>query len=802
MLKNYFTIAWRNITRHRVHTAINVTGLALGMTCCLFIFLWVQDEKSIDNFYSDGQDLYTAYQAVTADGKTRGSYTTPTRYTDHIIFALEGIKEAVPEIKQQAFYQTGYQLPWGHAESFRVGEKMLKLEGSRASEDFFTTLHMPLLAGDAATALRDVNCIVLSRKMAEQFFGSPAAAMGKSIRYENRLDFAVTGVFDNLPAASSLKYQFLISWKTQEKGQLEYSSNEFRTFFRLSPGASVSLTEDKINGVLQTRLQRQPGVSVRVGLQRYGDQYLHSIFVNGRPRDGRIEYVRIFSGVAIFILIIACINFMNLATARSVKRAKEIGLRKVIGSTRGRLIGQFLGEALVFSFLAMALSILFLFFLLPAFNQFTGKAITSPLIHPTFWISTLVLAVITGLVAGSYPALYLSSLQPIRIIKGTMRFSQTAIWFRKGLTVFQFTLSILLIIATIVITRQTNYVQNAHLGYDRENLIYVRIEGNLTKINNYLSFKAQASGMPGIAMVDRSSEAPHAMDFVVADDIHWEGQQKNQSVGFKPASVGFDFIKLMNLKIAEGRDFSRLNALDSSDAFMVNEEAVREMGMKDPIGKWVSAWKKKGHIIAVLKDYHTHSLHEPIKPIMLDVKEYEDFGVIMIRTQPGKTKEALASLATVYKEVNPEYAFAYQFVDEEYKKLYSSELIISQLSVLFATLAILISCLGLLGLVMFAAEQRVKEIGIRKVLGASLAQIITLFSKDFLKLILIAFLIAAPLAWYFLHQWLQDFAYKIALSWWIFALAGGASVLIALLTMSYQAIKAALASPTKSLRAE
>jgi len=802
MLKNYFKIAWRNITRHRVHTAINVTGLALGMTCCLFILLWVQDEKSIDNFYPDGQNLYTAYQAVTADGKTRGSYTTPTRYTDHVIISLEGIKEAVPEIKQQAFYQTGYELPWGHAESFRVGEKMLKLEGSRASEDFFTTLHMPLLAGDAATALRDVNSIVLSRKMAEQFFGSPAAAIGKTIRYENRLDFAITGVFDNLPAASSLKYQFLISWKTQERGQLEYASNNFRTFFRLSPGADVKVTEDKINRVLQTRLQRQPGVSVWVGLQRYSDQYLHSIFVNGRPGDGRIEYVRLFSGVAIFILIIACINFMNLATARSVKRAKEIGLRKVIGSTRGRLIGQFLGEALVFSFLAMALSILFLFILLPAFNQFTGKAITSPLIHPSFWFSTLVLAVITGLAAGSYPALYLSSLQPIRIIKGTMHFSQTAVWFRKGLTVFQFTLSILLIIATIVITRQTNYVQNAHLGYDRENLIYVRIEGNLTKINNYLSFKNQASGMPGIAMVDRSSEAPHAMDFVVADDIHWEGQQKNQSVGFKPASVGFDFIKLMNLKIAEGRDFSRLNALDSSDAFMVNEEAVREMGMKDPIGKWVSAWKKKGHIIAVLKDYHTHSLHEPIKPIMIDVKEYEDFGVIMIRTQPGKTKEALASLATLYRDINPDYAFAYQFVDEEYKKLYSSELIISQLSVLFATLAILISCLGLLGLVMFAAEQRIKEIGIRKVLGASLTQIITLFSKDFLKLILIAFLIAAPLAWYFLHQWLQDFAYKIALSWWIFALAGGASVLIALLTMSYQAVKAALANPTKSLRAE
>jgi cell division protein FtsX len=493
---------------------------------------------------------------------------------------------------------------------------------------------------------------------------------------------------------------------------------------------------------------------------------------------------------------------MNLATARSVKRAKEIGLRKVVGSTRGRLIGQFLGEALLFSFLSMILSVILLAILLPAFNHFTGKQIPSPLTQLSFWTSLTGLMFLTGLVAGSYPALYLSSLQPIRVIKGVIRFTQSAIWFRKSLTVFQFVLSILLIIATIVITRQTNYVQNTHLGYDRENLIYIRIEGDLIKRNNYLLFKEEASKMPGIAMVDRSTEAPHAMDFVVADDINWEGKPKNASVGFKPASVGYDFVKLMNLKIAEGRDFSRLNATDSADAFMVNEEAVRQMGLKDPLGKWVSAWKKRGHIIAVLKDYHTQSLHEPIKPIMLDIKEYEDFGVIMVRTQPDKTKEALASLAKVYKDVNPNYPFAFQFVDEEYKKLYNSELIISQLSVLFATLAILISCLGLLGLVIFASEQRVKEIGIRKVLGASLSQIITLFSKDFLQLVLLAFLIAAPLAWYFLHQWLQDFAYKISLSWWIFALAGGISVLIALLTMSYQAVKSAMANPVKSLRAE
>jgi hypothetical protein len=370
------------------------------------------------------------------------------------------------------------------------------------------------------------------------------------------------------------------------------------------------------------------------------------------------------------------------------------------------------------------------------------------------------------------------------------------------LTVFQFVLSIILLIATLVISRQTNYVQNTHLGYDRENLIYMRIEGSLMTKNNYLLFKEQALKMPGIVMVDRSTEAPHAMNFVVADDIKWQGKEKNASVGFKPASVGFDFLRIMKLKIAYGRDFSPAVVTDSTDAFMVNEEAVKQMGMKNPIGKWVSAWQKKGHIIAVLKNYHTQSLHEPIKPVIIDVKEGEYFGVILIRTEAGKTKEALTSLAKIYKDLNPNYPFAYQFVDQEYKELYSSELIITQLSMVFAVVAIMISCLGLLGLVMFSAEQRVKEFGVRKVLGASLPQLTTLFASDFLQLIGIAFLIAAPLGWYAMVKWLQGFAYRIDLSWWIFALAGLISLFIAIATLSYEAVKTAMANPVKSLRAE
>lgn len=340
------------------------------------------------------------------------------------------------------------------------------------------------------------------------------------------------------------------------------------------------------------------------------------------------------------------------------------------------------------------------------------------------------------------------------------------------------------------------------MGFDRENLVYVRVEGHLSAKNNYLLFKDRVSELPGVAMVDRSTEAPHHMGFSVADAIDWEGKEKNAAVYFSPASVGMDFVKLMNLKIVAGRDFSKSMATDSTDAFMVNEEAIRQMGMKNPIGKWISAWQKKGHIIGVLKDYHTQSLHEKIRPLVIDVKENEYFGVILIRTKPGKTREALAGIGAVYKEINPDYPFSYQFLDQEFDKLYRSEQVIAKLSNLLAPLAILISSLGLLGLALFSAEQRIKEIGIRKVLGASITGLVTLLSRDFLKLVVIAIGIASPVGWYVMNKWLEGFAYKINIEWWVFALAAILVMTIAVFTVSFQSIKAALMNPVRSLRSE
>ncbi|HEY9045304.1 MAG TPA: FtsX-like permease family protein, partial [Ohtaekwangia sp.] len=721
---------------------------------------------------------------------------------------------AAPEVKYINFYATGYELPWGHPETFQVDEKIYKLEGSRATPDFFKMFNYPVIAGDGATALNDLSSIAISRKMAEMFFDTPEQAIGKSIRYENRLDFVVTAVFENVPAISSWKFDFLLNWQSHMT-RLEWASGQILTTIQLDENADVKDVEKKINRYVQSQLSKDEPFKIVLGLQPFNDMYLRANFENGKPAGGRIEYVEIFTGVAVFILLIACINFMNLSTARSVKRAKEVGVRKVVGSSRAGLVGQFFGESIVLSFFALILSLLLVHAALPAFNTFTGKQIASPVTNPSYWSILVGLMLITGLVAGSYPAIFLSSLKPVRILKGVIRFTQSVLWFRKSLAVFQFVISIVLLIVTIVISRQTNYIQYSHLGYDRENLVYIRIEGDLSKQTNYEAFKDQAEKMPGITLVDRSSEAPHAMGFVVDEDegfietsnmdddaIKWEGKERGVSVGFNPVSVGFDFLKIMNLKVAEGRGFDRAVATDSADAFMVNEEAVKQMGLKDPIGKWVSAWNKKGHIIGILKDYHTNSLREPIRPLIVDVKEYEYFGVIMVRTEAGKTKEALASLEKVYKGINPNYPFAYQFLDQEYDKLYRNEQVITKLSNGFAILAIIISCLGLLGLVMFSAEQRTKEFGIRKVLGANVSNIVTLLSQDFLKLVLVSFCIAAPLAGYAMYKWLQSFAFRIDLSWWIFLAAGGVALLIALLTICVQAIQSAIANPVKSLRSE
>ncbi|HEX4851150.1 MAG TPA: FtsX-like permease family protein, partial [Puia sp.] len=577
------------------------------------------------------------------------------------------------------------------------------------------------------------------------------------------------------------------------------------TFVQLEDGADPAKVRSKIKDFITPYLATAnygSGNHVELGLQKYTDMYLNSTFKNGLPEGGRIEYVRLFTIIAVFILLIACINFMNLATARSVKRAKEVGIRKTIGAIRRKLIVQFIGEAMLFTFFAVLISLAFVFTSLPYFNNFTNKQIQFPFLSFSFWLDILALLCITGFVAGSYPAMFLSSLNPVKVLKGSLRFSSNALLFRKGLVVIQFVVSIALIIGTIVVSQQVNFVQTTNLGYDKENLVYIPFQGDLG--NRYETFKQQLLILPGVTAVDISAQAPSDIDAHVYD-LEWQGKDPNtRIVGFHNG-VGYDYAQTVGLQLINGRFFSRAFPSDTSHThpnLVINETLAKILGFKNPIGQHMQFFGSIGTIIGVVKDYHFKSLHESIQPLVLYEGEGLNHGYALIKIEAGRTQQVIAGIEQIYKQLEANYPFRYYFADDEYRKLYSSEIAVRKLSDGFSFFAIFISSLGLLGLSIFTAEQRRKEIGVRKVIGASVTGIITMLSTDIVKLVLIATVIASPLSWFALNIWLQGFAYRINISWWIFVIAGIAALLIALLTISWQAIKAALANPVMSLRTE
>jgi putative ABC transport system permease protein len=489
---------------------------------------------------------------------------------------------------------------------------------------------------------------------------------------------------------------------------------------------------------------------------------------------------------------------MNLTTARSLRRAREIGVRKVMGAGRGLLIRQFIGEAILLTFLAVIPALILVSLALPAFNQLTGKQIILPYAQAAFWGGILGITLVTGIFSGSYPAFFLSAFNPIKVLKGMSKAGSGSVWFRKGLVVFQFVLSIVLIVSTILISRQIKFVQTADIGYDRENLLYIPIEGDLgSKLD---VFTAEAGRLPGVGGISQLTEDPTEMSNGILS-LGWEGKDPNDHIRFIHDAVGPGFMKLMKLKMAAGKDFFSDFSSDSM-AIIVNETAVAKMGYKDPVGKPIFFGKARGHIVGVVKDFHFRSMHDAIQPLVLMQGKSDWFSTILIRTQPGKTKEALSGLEQLCKKLNPKFPFSYKFSDQEYAKLYKSDEVTGRLSVIFAVLAIFISCLGLLGLSIFTAGQRAKEVGIRKVLGAGMASLFGLLSLEFLALVGMAFLIAAPLAWWAMHQWLDQFAYRTDIPLWVFGLSGVLALFIALLTVCFQAIKTAGSNPVDSLRAE
>jgi hypothetical protein len=724
---------------------------------------------------------------TTSNGETKGATSTQG------LLAQE-LKRRIPQIEAA----TGYS--WTMPVNFSVGTKIIQEQANFADSDFFCIFGYPLLEGNARTALADPLSVAISRKMAQTLFGSAAAAMGKTVRYEDRKDFRVSAVFEDLGAHVSDRFDCLLNWSflLQDNSWLkEWGNSGPSTYVLLKPGANPAAVRTAMTHFLNAYEDSNPNFKRELDMQLYSDHYLHGDLQTGYPAGGRIEYVRLFSIVAFFVLLIACINFMNLTTGRSVRRAREIGVRKVMGAARGRLILQFMGEALIMTLLSTGVALALVELTLPAFNSFTGKQIELPYATPFFWFGLLGLTLLTGVLSGSYPALFLSAFRPVIVLKGALG-AVKASGLRRGLVVFQFVLSIILITGALIVSRQIDYIRHKDLGYDRENLVYVPLSGNL--VTHFSTLRNEALALPGVAGVTAMSDNPTNLSNASAD-LDWEGKDPKFIPSIAVLSATYDLVPTLKLRMAEGRDFSKDMATDSN-AFIINESAAAMMGMKEPLGKQISFWNHRGTIIGVVRDFHFQSLHDPIRPLIFRPGAAEDMGLLLVRVRSGETRVALDGLAKLCKEMNPKFPFVYQFSDEEFAKLYKSDQVIGTLSTVFAFLAIVISCLGLLGLSFFSVEQRNKEIGIRKVLGAGVGRLFVLLSAEFLVLIGIAFVIATPLAWWAMDRWLGGYAYRAPIGAGIFVVSGVAALGTALATVSFQTWRAASRNPVKSLRTE
>ncbi len=786
MLRNYGQIAWRNLVRHKSFSAINILGLALGMACSLLIYLWVSDERSYDGFHANGKRIY---KLIVHSKDKDGSITDSFDATPGLL--AQALKHEIPEVSH------AITLMWESGRLVTVGPKKGQQKGRYVNADFFAMFSFPILKGNPKTVLAAPNQIAISQQLADTYFGQ-TNPLGQTIRIDNAKYYQVSGVFATMPINSSIRCDFILPFSDfltdypwVNAGWDNYNT---QTYVMLRADASPQQVNAKIKHFLT---QHDKTIADKtLALQAYPQMYLYSRFTKGVADGGRIEYVQLFAIIAGLILLIACINFMNLTTARSIKRAKEVGVRKVVGAGKGLLFGQFIGEALLTTLLSAVLAIGLVLVSLPAFNSLTQKQLSIQWADPQVLLTLLGFMLLTGLVAGSYPAFVLSSLSPVRVLKGLFTTHPGAATFRQGLVVFQFSLALILMVSTAFIYRQIHYIQTKDLGLDRENIIYFPLKQSLAAHYDALAGELTRSGTT--LAISRTNWIPTNVN-AATSSISWPGKDPTDETSFWQLSVGYDFVKTMHIQLAEGRDFSPAFGTDSAN-YLINEAAARRLHLKQVVGSTFTHEGKTGKIIGVLKNFHLQSLHTPIAPLYLDF--LPSGGTAVIRTRAGRTKDALALLKASSKRYNPDNIFDYQLADVLFSQQYSRELMVGQLASLFAFLAIFISCLGLFGLATFTAEQRTKEIGVRKVLGASISSIVGLLSRDFTKLVLIAIVIASPVAWYSIHRWLGNYAYKTDMAWWVFAGAALLAVGIGLLTVSFQSVKVALMNPVRSLRSE
>jgi len=786
MISNYFKTALRNLWKNRTYGFLNIGGLAIGITCAALIFLWVEDEVNYNRHHSDLPRLGKIMEHQTYDGKTFTFGATPGPLAPAMQTEIPGIEHVA-------------RTNWGGRTLFTIGEKSIYEQGLYMDSSFFLVFDFPFIRGNAAKPFTGLHSVVLSESMAKRFFGSAAEAYGKMIKVDNDQDYLVSGVFRDLPRNASFKFDWGIPFAHYLKANpwlSSWGSNGIQTFTKIAQGADLATINRQLFGYIKSK---DDNAIARPFIFPMPQWRLYSKFEDGKQAGGRIEYVRLFTIIAWIILVIACINFMNLATARSEQRAREVGVRKVLGAGKRSLIGQFLGESLVMAFFSILLAIGMIYIFLKPFNALVEKDLMLQLSDPLHLFSLLGIGAICGLVAGSYPALYLSSFNPITVLKGLkLRHATSAGLIRKGLVITQFSISIILIIGTIIIYQQVEHIKTRQLGYDKDRLIIMDMQGRMTERYDLLRQQLLSTG--SVESVAASSSQLLQLTSN-GDSFEWEGKDPDARILITNEWVTPEYIGTMRMKLKEGRDFGPVPKNDSAN-IIINESFARLMKKDQVAGTTLQFNGQPVQVIGVVEDFVYTDMYAPAAPAAF-FSAPANASYFFIRLKEGRdVQQSLAKVEGVMKSVNPGYPFEYKFVDDEFDKLFKSEMLIGKLSRIFAVLAILISCLGLFGLAAYTAERRTKEIGIRKVLGASTSGIATLLSRDFLKLVCFSFVIAFPVAWYFMNRWLQDFAYRIDISYFVFVMAGVLAILIAIITISFQAVRAAVANPVKSLRTE
>ena len=785
MIRNYLMIALRSLVKYKTYAFTNILGLSVGLAACISIFLWTVNEISFDKFHSKADRIYKVMiNDIYPDGKMQ-TYGAPT------VKIGEAMRTDIPEIDEIA------QTSWSSDMLVKYGDKKFNEPGLYADSTLFSIFSFPIVSGNKVAPISNVNSISISEKLAHKLFNEEDP-IGKTLNVNHTSNFIVTSIFKDVPSNSSLQFDFIVPfelWKTENPWSDHWRSGATQAFVTLKPSSDFHSTDAKVRKLIKKNCS---DCSREAFLYPFSKLYLNGEFVNGKASGGRISEVVLFGGIALIILAMACFNFTNLATARASTRNREVGVRKTIGASRSSIGFQFIGESVLISFLSLFFGIFLLVLFLPLLNEITSKTLILDYKNPVLVTGIIVITLLCGILAGAYPAFYLSSLKTSTVLKGNTA-SLKGGGIRKLLTVTQFAVSIVLIIGSIVIYRQLGYILEKNLGFNKENIVVLPQRDGFSK--SHYSFKNDLLQIPAIKNVAFVGSNLFQVPITTTDPV-WAGKPANSSLEFKVLRCDEGFIPTMNIKLVAGRNFT--NTRSDSSNYIINEKAMTAMGLtkQNAIGTKLEMWNGKGEIVGITDDFVNGNLRQATEPLILMFTTSNGFNYYIKTIENANVNQTLASINVAVKKYAPDDPFEYSFLDGVYNKEYQAESMLGKLSLGFTIIAVIICCLGLLGLATFAAEQRTKEIGVRKVLGASVSSIIVLLSKDFVKLVFVAIIIASPVAYYFMQKWLQNFAFRINIGWITFFIAGTAAILVALITVSFQAIKAAVTNPVKSLRSE